>query len=123
MNTVLSALTIVNKLGAFARIPHQSPVQVLIDCKPDGMQWANSLAAVSRDISRSGMSLFTTWPINVARITVRFVTPTGVDITQKAQVVQIIQSRDGNWEYNLEFENLLPESALPGSCQETTLPS
>ena len=112
MNTNQSGLAIDVDLREFPRVLHYSPVQLL--------RWRNSEEdtrneigmAVSYDISRGGMRIFTSSLIEETELAVRFLSPTGADIIQNAYIVRHVQSNEWISQYGLQFETPLPESAM-----------
>ncbi len=58
------------------------------------------------------MRLLTTIPIDEPDIGVRFVTPSGTDVMRAVQIASVEHQNEWVWLYELEFQTLLPESAM-----------
>lgn len=112
MSTSLSGMPIAANRDTVPRVLHYSPVQILA---VDGSEGENSVpvgSGVSYDLSRNGMRLFTTLPIDSPDFEIRFLTPTGSDVTRTARVVNVDHRNEWVWLHELEFETPLPESAM-----------
>ncbi len=96
----------------YPRVLHYSPVQLLARCN-SGKEPGNLIGmAVSYDISRGGMRLFSAGNIQETELAVRFLSPTGADIIQNARIVRHVQNNEWISQYGLQFETPLPESAV-----------
>lgn len=110
--SLLSEMPIAASRETFPRILHYSPVQVLA---VEGSEDENSVpigSGVSFNLSRNGMKLFTTLPIDPPHFKIRFLTPAGADVTRAVRVVNVEHRIEWVWLHELEFESLLPESAM-----------
>ena len=112
MSISLQKMSLETKPEVFPSVLHYSPVQILA---ADGLEGENAIpvgTGISYDLSRRGMRLFTTLPIDHPQIEIRFLTPSGADVTRAVRVVDVQHRNDWVWINQLEFETDLPESEL-----------
>ncbi len=112
MSTVQTAMKLAVDLRECPRVLHYAPIQLLEIEENDKAVGQAFATVVSYDVSRSGMRVFSAIEIDVPMFAVRFWTPTGMEVTQPARIVRTVHRNEWIWEYGLQFESLLPESAL-----------
>ncbi len=94
----------------FPRVCHSVPVQLLVRNPGSHEIGAALTTAMSHDLSRSGMRVYSIIHLDNKEIFVRFQSPGGEVLIRSANVVRSTQTTGFIWEYGLEFESLLPES-------------
>lgn len=112
MSSVQAALKLAVNLREFPRIMYDSHVTLLRLNEASGEVSESLGTVVSFDLSRSGMRIFSPFPINESFLAVRFQSPAGMALTQTAKIVRTVHRNEWIWEYGLQFAVLLPESAM-----------
>lgn len=95
------------------RVQHSTPVKVFLRDTRNGAITEASVEVHCHDLSRSGMRIYASFPIEHKEFVVRFEAPNGSYVVESATVVWgAIQRTEWGFEYGLQFENLLPEDVV-----------
>lgn len=96
------------------RSRYSVPVQILFrNSESAGAPLGESMTcAVSYDISRSGMRLYSSVSLDDKEFSIRFAVPNSDPICEIAHVVRCIHQTNGLYEYGVQFAALLPEFVL-----------
>lgn len=70
------------------------------------------MSAICYDLSRGGIRVFSTLPLNVEQLVVQISTARGEEIAQSAHVVRRVYREEWMWEHGLQFDSPLPESII-----------
>lgn len=96
----------------YPRLRYSAPVEVKFR-QPDTGRFGEAVKCLlCHDISRSGMRVYSSAPLEGEEICVCLKTPKNAEIIRVVRIVRCVTQANLMLEYGLEFESLLPEALM-----------
>lgn len=96
----------------YPRLRYSAPVEVKFRQPETGGFGEPVKCLLSHDISRSGMRVFSSLPLDDEEICVCIKTSKNVEVIRVARIVRCVTQANLMLEYGLEFKSLLPEDFM-----------
>ncbi len=117
MTQALNSITA--DLRDYPRQRFSAPVEVQFRQPVTGDYGGNLTCAVCYDISRSGMRIYSSVPLEGKEIRIRFKPLKNIEVIRVARIVRCQTQENHILQYGLVFESLLPESLLTELAEES----